>query len=393
MICFPEEASDTSSYLFRPELSTRPLDQPQLLTQLGFLHIDTNRRLTNRLEAILDNICELEAAAWKSKLQSLAGTDNPYALLDRYGPGHTVQVAGNAAYIVQCTQRIANHTEFQNCTQEVPVHLDGRLRFADPFTWIVHDFPTVVPCSPVMPVRWYLEGKWYCATPEVRPCPPPTRIQPQLNRTEAGDFARGLGRGIYTTQQIEQHRAYWRSTTSRRAVLSKAANVASQGGYGGHLGLFVSPLEVDELSDQIARLVFPLFPLLGYAWQIFSGVFLALVIVKTMVECVVRMAYIYLERGCGCWVLLGLWNTLYQLFHVPARIVKAAVAVARQEGDDPLALPDIPKADADSVEKGDGQGGPGGGPPAFATLGARPKGAAPPVPPAYSVPRLSLIHI
>ena len=109
-----------------------------------------------------------------------------------------------------------------------------------------------------------------------------------------------------------------------------------------------------------------------------------------MVECVVRMAYIYLERGCGCWVLLRLWNTLYQLFHVPARIVKAAVAVARQEGDDPLALPAIPKADADSVEKGDGQGGPGGGPPAFATLGARPKGPAPPVPPAYSVPRRGL---
>ena len=174
----------------------------------------------------MHNLCQVEMAAWRSKLHNLAGTDNPYALLDHYGRGFTLQVAGAAAYIIKCGRLNATRADYRNCTQEVPVAVKGQTKFADPFTWIIKDYPTVVPCSPIMPVRWNIMGKWFCATPGIRPCPAPPQLQSGLNRTTEGDFTRALGKGIYTDSQMRQHRELWKATTSRRAVVSKASNLS-----------------------------------------------------------------------------------------------------------------------------------------------------------------------
>ena len=98
--------------------------------------------------------------------------------------------------------------DYHNCTQEIPISLDNCLQFVDPFTWIVKDYPTEVPCSPIMPVRWNILGKWYCAMPGVMPCTAPTQLESGLNCTEEGDFTKGLGKGIFTKSQMEMHRQY-----------------------------------------------------------------------------------------------------------------------------------------------------------------------------------------
>ena len=35
-----------------------------------------------------------------------------------------------------------------------------------------------------------------------------------------GDFARALGRGVFIEAQLAQHREFWRSATSRKAVVT-----------------------------------------------------------------------------------------------------------------------------------------------------------------------------
>ena len=335
-VCMPEGQDDQRDHEFRPDVGGK-LEDPQLATQMGFLHIDTNLRMYGRLSALLDSVCQVEMAGWRGKLHAMAGSDQPYALLDRYGRGYTMQVAGAAAYVIKCAATTATRAEYSNCTQEVPVMVDGKVRFADPLTWILQDFPTVVPCSPVMPVRWNILGKWYCATPEIRACIAPTRFSSNLNQTAEGDFARGLGRGIFTESQMAQHLEFWRSTTSRKAVVAKASNAASAGGHGGHLGLVVTDFELGKMTDQVVTFLFPLFPYLGYAWATVSGVYLFLSFVKGVIECLVRMVVVYMDEGCGWWILVGLINSIWQAFHMPHRLVTSAVD--RLKGQfDPLAV-------------------------------------------------------
>ena len=340
VVCLLQTEEDGSQgHEFQPQ-AWADLASANLQTQIGFLHLDTNQRMLDRFEAMADDLCEVDRRAWRTKLHILAGTDNPYALLENYGKGYTIQVAGAAAYVTRCQPREATRVDFHNCTLEVPVQLDGEIRFADPFTWIVKDFPTVVPCSSVMPVRWKIQDQWYCSGPNVHPCVAPKKLGSLLEQTPSGDFTLGLGRGIFTDSQLAQHQAFWRSSSSRRAVLSKASNAASHG-TNGKLGLLVSPSDMGGLAIDVGAYLFPLLPMLGHFWNTFSGVMLGLVILKTLVECIIRMTAIYLQRGCGFWILLGLWNVTFQTIHAPAGLVKAVVSKMKEKFD-PLALPQLP---------------------------------------------------
>ena len=51
------------------------------------------------------------------------------------------------------------------------------------------------------------------------------------------------------------------------------------------------------MAETITGLVFPLFPILGYTWNIFSGVFLFIVIIKATVEYALLMAQVYHDRA------------------------------------------------------------------------------------------------
>ena len=358
-----DEEGANQGHKFQPQ-AWADLAAANLQTQIGFLHLDTNQRMLDRFEAMADDLCEVDRRAWRTKLHALAGTDNPYALLENYGKGYTIQVAGAAAYVTRCEPREATRVDFQNCTLEVPVQLDGKTRFADPLTWIIKDFPTVIPCSSVMPVRWKIQDKWYCSGPNVHPCVAPKKLGSVLEQTPAGDFTLGLGRGIFTDSQLAQHQAFWRSSSSRRAVLSKASNAASHGS-NGRLGLLVSSSDMGGLALNIGSYLFPLLPMLGHFWSTFSGVMLALVVAKTVVECTIRMVAIYLQRGCGFWVLLGLWNVTFQTIHAPAGLVKAVVQKVKEKFD-PLALPDLPTGEADHQDQDDDD--PKGGPTELTTV-------------------------
>ena len=80
------DKKDSKGYKFKSKFGV-DLDMPQLLSQLGFLHIDSSQQMQDRFAIISDNICQLEMAGWQAKLHGLAGTSSPYALLDHYGRG------------------------------------------------------------------------------------------------------------------------------------------------------------------------------------------------------------------------------------------------------------------------------------------------------------------
>jgi hypothetical protein len=242
-----------------------------------------------------------------------------------------VYVAGAAAYVTKCQQVEATRAEWGNCTAEVPVMINGTIRFADPFTWVVNDYPTVLPCSDVMPVRWRIKEHWYCASPRAQICSAPSQLETTATGFQDEDFTIGLGHGIFTTTQLEQHKQFQRAQASRGPVLQKITNSATGNvGSDGQLGMTLSVGDVDSLKYEIGGFLFPLFPLLGNFWTIASGVFLSLVVVKVLISCVLRGIILYMDRGCGFWLFGAIWSTLFTVLRTPGALAQAAIASLRQ---------------------------------------------------------------
>jgi hypothetical protein len=303
-----------------------------LQTQLSFLHMGTNMRMYERFERIQTDLCEVDRKVLHARLQSVAAGDSRYSLVDLYGPGHSLHVAGAVAYVTSCVEKEATLVAAENCTLEIPVSVqpNNTKRFADPMTWVLHDFPTVVPCDDLMPIRWKVHNDWYCATPNARPCEAPLQLQTSTTEFQAEDFTRGLGSGIYSREQRERHRQALMLAGARNAVVAKAAaNAVATAPAAGVLGNLVSEGERQIMAIHIASLINPFFRAVGEWWSLAVGALVVLGIVQALVGWVIRTISLYKEKGCGLWLLAAVWQVTYHMVYVPARVVSAAANAVR----------------------------------------------------------------
>ncbi len=170
---------------------------------------------------------------------------------------------GTVAYVASCIAVEAQKADFQNCTKEIPVRVGNKTRFADPFTYILTDFPTVLPCSDLTPVRWYIAGKWYCATPKTQECRAPEKLNLTVHTYEPlGDLTEGLGKDIYSDSQKDQHLALMRTLQARDPILNSGANKAVIGAtYDSagvlRLGPTLSDMDISNLHDLFVGYLFP----------------------------------------------------------------------------------------------------------------------------------------
>ena len=322
-------------------------DQVNLQTQLGYLHTTTNLAVTERFALVQSDICLAARRTLFNKIQSISGAHNVYALLDIYGPGHMVYQAGAAAYVTKCTRVEVNRAEYANCTHEIPVNFANTTYFADPLTRILTDFPTITPCSDVMPPRWKMGGDWYCSHPRVLPCERPRQLNLSVTPySPLHDFTLGLGRGIYSNEQLEQHRRFQISQSSRRPVVAMLTNSATDSRRGPYLGSTLSHVDLDDLKDHISWSLFPVAYFLGDLWRWISSFMLIGLIFKILVGSLAKAWMGYRRYGCGRWMIISMWNTAYLLLSTPWRIVnktaEAMVAPLEEDTESNIALNDQP---------------------------------------------------
>ena len=96
-MCFLQEGKDpVQPFKFQNRFAVGGIN---VLTQLAFHHLDTNFRMYRRFETLQTELCELERKVLHGQLQAIAGGNNRYALLDLFGKGHQITLAGAAAQV------------------------------------------------------------------------------------------------------------------------------------------------------------------------------------------------------------------------------------------------------------------------------------------------------
>ncbi len=169
------------------------------------------------------------------------GSGYRYALNSLLGPGHRVTTVGATAYVTRCQGVQAARIEYRNCTQEIPVRLsssNNTIKFADPISFTLSGYTTIIPCDPVAPPRWNIDAHWYCATPMVEPCGAPKELEPKTREFKDEDFVTGLGGNIYSNSQIRQHRLAKRICHSREAQATLGSYCTNEGVNTGSDGIW-----------------------------------------------------------------------------------------------------------------------------------------------------------
>jgi hypothetical protein len=124
----------------------------------------------------------------------------------------------------------------------------------------------------------------------------------------------GLGKSIYTQEQLEEFARFQDSQGTRKAYLAEMAEMAySSRNERGEWGLALSSAAQGSFIDIVGasflllfRVVGPMIFFLSLMLLVWGGLWLIVMIL-------VRIVVIVRCKGCGLWVLTALWGTLFQL--------------------------------------------------------------------------------
>ena len=303
-----------------------------LRTQLGYLILSQRLSWRDQMTKIYRELCKIRRQILRGRLQRIASAHDSYALLDILGKGHTTTLGGAVVYISKCEAVNVTRVDYENCTTEIPVQTQyGLPAFVDPFTWVLKPFPTVVPCSSVMPVRWQIGHQWYCARPEVVPCHAPTQLKPRSLKKMDAQLTHGLSGGVYTSKQLAANERFLHSIGVRNAVLQKQSNAATSSGTPGRVGNTVDPDDILAIGKVLEGQFFPLLQYFGMWIQYLITFLVFASMVKYIVDTCYRGCVHYQQEGCNrylCWIC---WDTVWQVSRIPGDIIGRGIKKATEQ--------------------------------------------------------------
>ena len=323
-----------------------------LAAVMSHFAIHSEFRFNAKFEVLIKEQCELNRDGVLHQLADLAGNENPYALRNlevqgigpkcrRYLPG------GAVGYIAACKPINVTRVSYPNCTREIPVTPliasgnNTELLFADPITMVTQKYPTIVPCSTMMPVRWKILGKWVCSTPTVHECAAPTRLEVNRNsvsiRAEVEDI-NSYGNGIFSDEQMNENEAFLQSVSYRQPVINNLINgMTRSGAVSGRGGVhFTIPFDADQLDNlavQVGTRILPMFAFIGQSYSIVVGALFFLGGLKIVVGILLRLIHIYRQKGAGWWMLTAVWATAFTVIGLPWKIAKNAYQTVMDDNE------------------------------------------------------------
>jgi hypothetical protein len=174
-----------------------------LESELSFLQVRATMSLQETIHQVKAEICENCKQAAHTRLESITAAENPYSLMQLFGRGHQVTRKGATVYVTRCQPTEVTPRTHINCTNEIPAELNVSHIFMDPASFVIKAAAAPVRCNDIAPPKYRLNGRWYCAFPQIRDCAEPGRIPVKpIALDDVKVMSLGLGRSIYSPAQL-----------------------------------------------------------------------------------------------------------------------------------------------------------------------------------------------
>jgi hypothetical protein len=129
----------------------------------------------------------------------------------------------------------------------------------------------------------------------------------------------GLGKSIYSKEQMEDFARFQDSQNTRRAYLAETAELAYLGRSGGEWWLGLTDLGRDQIVNAVGYRLIPLYRLIGPTAVIVILVMFIVGMARMLLDVLVRAIIIARVRGWGFWMFGALWDTAFQVAVSPFR--------------------------------------------------------------------------
>ncbi len=97
------------------------------------------------------------------------------------------------------------YTRCKNCTEEIPVTVNGTDAFLDPISYVIKSAGSPIHCNDVAPPQYKVGGKQYCSYPVLKECHDPAMLPVDKVRIDPVTVNNiSLDKSIYMKEQLEE---------------------------------------------------------------------------------------------------------------------------------------------------------------------------------------------
>jgi hypothetical protein len=123
--------------------------------------------LKERIRQVKAEICDNRLQIAHVRLESLAGAENPYSLMQVFGRGHQITRNGATVYVTKCQPVEVVPRQHTDCTNEIPVTFNDTEVFVDPISLVIKTAAAPVRCNDIAPPKMETGGKMVLQLPRL----------------------------------------------------------------------------------------------------------------------------------------------------------------------------------------------------------------------------------
>jgi hypothetical protein len=312
---------NVSSIVGDPFDASQVSDFIRIESELSFLHVKTTLSQRDKIRQVKLAICETRRQVASTRLESIAGTENPYSLMEVFGRGHLATKSGATVYITKCWPVSVTPRAVQNCTMEIPAVFNGTDVFIDPISYIIKSHAVPVRCTDIAPPRFLIGGRWYCLFEGrgLSECHSPLNIPIATVEIEQEDSPKwGLGRSIYSPEQLKAFHEFQMSNAVRAAYVADASELAfNRRSADGQWGLALGQHAQEAIIDMIGLSFIPLYRIIGPASMIVIFILFFVGVTRLVLTVLFRAIVLGRTKGCGYWIMAAFFGCVYQIVISP----------------------------------------------------------------------------
>lgn len=272
------------------------------------------QKLNDVYTNIMTELCKLDKTIMETKLTlaRLNPTEFVSSIVKR--SGYTAVVTGEVIHILQCKPVYVTPKVTERCYQEIPVTHNNKTMFLAPVTRIVQDRGTEIDCTPLLPAKFMLGGRWYTTDGRLRESTSPNKLTTDIVTSWSYTPLPSLMEsGVYDASSIEKMRSMINEQGDRRAastVLHKVMTGQNPNLQGFKLDAFVTENVIEGMINKYWNKFVNWSTWFGTATSTLIGVYMIGRLVKFVIDTIMHGRILYDIYGMGWQLIASFWDSL-----------------------------------------------------------------------------------
>lgn len=243
-------------------------------SKITFVENYFGQSMTELYNTVMTEMCKVDKSLLETKL-TLARI-NPAEFVSSIirRSGYTAVAAGEVLHVLECKPVYVTPRFEDNCYQEIPVFYNNKSMFIAPVTRILQNRGNQIDCTPILPAKFRIGGKWYTVDNKFRETVAPSKISTEIvTAWKYTPLPNLMESGVYDYDSVEKMKNMIYNQVDKR-VASNVLHRLLDGHQTDQQGYRLEALNVVEKAQNIIYSIFESSYIIGFCRisSFFSGI-------------------------------------------------------------------------------------------------------------------------